>query len=94
MKLKRIRKVEYNLSGEPIIRIVEYHLYDVYFIDNEDWLCIDEEDYTEEKKNERQAERHRQIMKQYAEVGYTYTNSAYYVRLTFTAGDDGKVEFQ
>lgn len=68
MKLKRIRKVEYDDKGEAIIEVMEHHLYDVHFIDNEDWLCIDEEDYTEAKKAARQEERVKQLMKKYAET--------------------------
>jgi hypothetical protein len=59
MKLKRIRKVEYNDNGEYPLSIVEKMLYPVHFIDNEDWLCIDEEDYTLEKIAERKSERGR-----------------------------------
>lgn len=57
MKLKRIRKVEYDDKGEAIIEVMEHHLYDVHFIDNEDWLCIYEEDYTPEKLEARLKER-------------------------------------
>lgn len=71
MILKRIRKVEYNEKGEPIIRIVEHHLYDIRFIDNEDWLCIDEEDYTPSKKAARDEERRKHLMKRYAVVDYS-----------------------
>ena len=66
MKLKRIRKVEYNDKGETDITVMEHLMYDVHFIDTEDWLCIDEEDYTEEKKAARQEERVKQLMKKYA----------------------------
>lgn len=77
MKLKRIRKVEYDEKGEAIIEVMEHHLYDVHFIDNEDWLCIDEEDYTEAKKAARKEERLKELMKQYAEVDYTAMQKPY-----------------
>lgn len=49
MKLKRICKLEYDANDKPIPPDREYLKYDVYFIDTEDWLCIDEDDYTPEK---------------------------------------------
>ncbi len=57
MKLKRIRKVEYTDNGEYPLSIVDKMLYPVHFIDNDDWLCIDEEDYTPEKIAERRLRR-------------------------------------
>jgi hypothetical protein len=110
MILKRIRKVEYNENGEAIIENTDKLFYDVHFIDNDDWLCIDEDDYTPSKKSARDEERRRQLMKQYADVDYSrlpkpngkvfYTSyilptiRAEFIKLEFTITDDGKVEFQ
>ena len=57
MKLKRICKVEYDENDKAIIPQNERLKYDVYFIDNDDFLCIDEDDYTQEKFEARLKER-------------------------------------
>lgn len=56
MKLKRICKVEYDENDKAIIPQNERLKYDVYFIDTEDWLCIDEDEYTPEKLEARRKE--------------------------------------
>ena len=55
MKLVRICKIEYD-NDQAIIPRPYAMRYDVYFIDNEDWLCIDMDDYTEEKAEARRKE--------------------------------------
>lgn len=56
MKLKRICKLEYDANDRAIIPRPWAMRYDVYFIDTEDWLCIDEDDYTQEKIQARRKE--------------------------------------
>lgn len=110
MKLKRICKVEYDDKDVAIIPQVERLKYDVYFIDNEDWLCIDEDDYTPSKKSARDEERKKQLLKRYAEVDYSglpkptgkvfYSNYVLptipveYIKLEFTITNDGDVVFK
>jgi hypothetical protein len=92
MILKRIRKVEYNDNGEYVLSTNEKMFYPVHFIDNEDWLCIDGEDYTLAKCAERHEEAMKQIMRRYEEVdvgiaatGKTSGNG-YYVNIVIQGG--------
>jgi len=57
MKLKRICKVEYDDKEQVIIPQYARMRYDLYFIDNEDYFCIDEDEYTQEKFEARLKER-------------------------------------
>lgn len=72
MKLKRIRKVEYNADGVAIIGEAD-NLFYSYFIDADDWFCIDEEEYTPSKRKAREEEKHRKLIKQYAKPINTIT---------------------
>ena len=53
MKLKRICKITYDANDVAIIPPNESWRYDIYFIDNEDWMCIDEDDYEPAKFSKR-----------------------------------------
>jgi hypothetical protein len=57
MKLVRICKVEYGDKEQVIIPESARMRYDLYFIDNDDYLWIDEDDYTQEKFEARLMER-------------------------------------
>ncbi len=83
MILKRIRKVEYNDNGEYVLSTNEKMLYPVHFIDNNDWLCVDREDYTLAKCVERHKEAMKQLMRRYAEVDVA---DNYYVKIVFQGG--------
>ncbi len=87
MKLVRKFKVEYDEKDQAIIPVNELFKYDVYFIDNQDYLCIDEDEYTQEKVEDRMKER---LSKRYSvykddgnglqQTGYVY---APYIPLEF-----------
>ena len=87
MKLKKICKVEYDEKDQAIIPEYELMRYDVYFIDNEDYLCIDEDEYTPEKINERMLERIKkrkgELLERYAQP---FNGNNYYSNITITAG--------
>jgi len=53
MKLKRICQLSYDDNDIATIPKDVSMRYDVYFIDNDDYFCIDEDDYTDEKMDER-----------------------------------------
>ena len=76
MKLKRICKVEYK-DDVAVIPRSEKVKYDVYFIDNEDWLCIDEDDYTPGKHQSRAFEDMHRFFKRYKDNGSGVTLTGY-----------------
>ena len=69
MKLKRICKVEYDDKDQVIIPESVRMRYDLYFIDNDDYLCIDEDEYTQEKFNARLKERFAKRFDVYQDTG-------------------------
>lgn len=97
MKLKRICKLDYDDKDQPIIPLDEGMIYDVYFIDSNDWLCIDEDDYTPDKVLVRNHEKLRNRYPANDTLTTSFVFTPYqpleYIKISFDI-TDGKSEFK
>jgi hypothetical protein len=98
MKLKRICKVEYDDKEQVIIPQDARMRYDLYFIDNEDYFCIDEDEYIQEKFEARLKERLSKRYNVYKDDGNGLQQTGYvyapyipleFIKLDFIITEDG-----